>query len=335
MTMAVFRPTELEVIQEKILLDPPTSYPELSFLTKVEEEEETTLQVEEYTGPSVDDIRREVELYRSQWETEKEGLIASARSEAEGIVRKAEEAASREIQRGLDEAESLKQQGQEEAEKIVAQAQEEADRVAAEGHAIFEAGRREAEEQGRITGQESGFNEGKAEVERLVERTHIVLQRAQDKRGEILEETEQEIINLVLLIARKIVKVISENQRNVIISNVVQALRKVKARGDIIIRVNLADLNLATENTKNFINLVEGAKSLQIMEDPSVDSGGCVIETDFGEIDARIASQLAELETKILEISPIKSRAKPGAKPAELGELNGNFSYKSLNGKNP
>ncbi|MCL2318626.1 MAG: FliH/SctL family protein, partial [Treponema sp.] len=55
---------------------------------------------------------------------------------------------------------------------------------------------------------------------------------------------------------------------------------------------------------------VEGAKSLQIVEDSTVDEGGCVIETDFGEIDARISSQLAELETKILEISPIKSRAK-------------------------
>jgi flagellar assembly protein FliH len=46
------------------------------------------------------------------------------------------------------------------------------------------------------------------------------------------------------------------------------------------------------------------------VEDTSVDEGGCVIETDFGEIDARIASQLAELEAKILEISPIKSWAK-------------------------
>jgi flagellar assembly protein FliH len=107
-----------------------------------------------------------------------------------------------------------------------------------------------------------------------------------------------------------VIKVISENQRGVIVSNVVQALRKVKARGNVIIRVNIADLKLATEHTKNFIQMLEGAKSIQVVEDSSVDSGGCIIETDFGEIDARIASQLAELEAKILEISPIKSRIK-------------------------
>jgi hypothetical protein len=104
--------------------------------------------------------------------------------------------------------------------------------------------------------------------------------------------------------------VLSENQKNVIISNVIQALRKVKTRGDVIIRVNLNDLKLTTEHKEDFIKLMEGAKSVQIVEDTTVDSGGCIIETDFGEIDARISSQLAELENKILEISPIKSSMK-------------------------
>jgi flagellar assembly protein FliH len=79
----------------------------------------------------------------------------------------------------------------------------------------------------------------------------------------------------------------------------------------------MVDLKLTTEHTKDFISLVEGVKSIQVVEDSSVDSGGCIIETDFGEIDARIASQLAELEAKILEISPIKSKAKA---PAPSGE---------------
>jgi flagellar assembly protein FliH len=147
----------------------------------------------------------------------------------------------------------------------------------------------------------------------LIQRTHIVLERAQDKRGEILSETEQEIIDLVLLISRKVIKVISENQREVVVSNVVQALRKVKDRGKIIIRVSLVDLKLATEHTKDFIKMLEGVQSVQVIEDSSVDSGGCVIETDFGEIDARIASQLAELEAKIREISPIKVKPASGA----------------------
>jgi flagellar assembly protein FliH len=80
-----------------------------------------------------------------------------------------------------------------------------------------------------------------------VERTHTVLERAQDKRTEILEETEQQVIDLVLLIARKVIKTVSENQRTVVISNAAQALRKLKtAGGNVLIRVNLADIQLTT-----------------------------------------------------------------------------------------
>jgi flagellar assembly protein FliH len=49
------------------------------------------------------------------------------------------------------------------------------------------------------------------------------------------------------------------------------------------------------------------------VEDSSVDRGGCIVETDFGAIDARISSQLTELEQRILEISPIKTITKTSA----------------------
>jgi flagellar assembly protein FliH len=317
MTKAVFRPGEIAVDGNKVCLAPPTSFPELAHLAPVEDElEELSDDSEEYSGPTADDLRREAEAFRRQWEVEKEAMINSSKVEAERIIKDAEDAAFREVKRKTDEAQVLKRKAMDEAEKIIAEAREQAGQIEADSRAAFEAERKDAEEEGRSAGREAGFLDGKAEVERLVQRTQTILQRAQDKRTEILEETEQEIINLVLLIARKVIKVISENQKNVIISNVVQALRKVKGRGNIIIRVNMTDLKLSTEHIKDFINLVEGAKSVQVVEDSTVDEGGCIIETDFGEIDARIASQLAELEAKILEISPIKSLAKTNAEVA-------------------
>jgi flagellar assembly protein FliH len=314
MTKAVFRPGEITVDEGKILLDPPTSFVELSHLAPAEAElEETPEAIAAYSGPTVEDLRREADEFRQQWETEKQIMIRSSKADAERIMKDAENAAFKEVKRKTDEAQSLKRKAQDEADKIIAEAREKAAQIEQEARTAFEAERKDAEDEGRIAGREAGFAEGKAEVERLVERAQTILQRAQDKRVEILEETEQEIINLVLLISRKVIKAISESQRSVVMSNVVQSLRKVKGKGNIIIRVNLVDLKLTTEHTKDFINLVEGAKSIQVVEDTSVDEGGCIIETDFGEIDARIASQLAELESKILEISPIKSSAKSGS----------------------
>ena len=317
MTNAVIRYGEVAVNEDKMCLAPPTSFPELSHLAPAETaKEEQPQTVEEYSGPTVDDIRHEAEEFMKQWTLDKEAMISSAKQEAEEIRKEAEDAAFKEVKRKTDEAKCLKAKAAAEADKIIADALEKIKQMEAESSANLEGEKKQAEEQGRVAGQEAGFAEGKAEVERLINRSHIVLQRAQDKRTEILEETEQEIINLVLLIARKVVKVISESQRDVIVANVIQALRKVKGRGNIIIRVNLKDLKLSTEHIKDFTNLVEGAKSVQLQEDSAVDEGGCIIETDFGEIDARISSQLAELEAKILEISPIKSVAREGTEIA-------------------
>ena len=55
---------------------------------------------------------------------------------------------------------------------------------------------------------------------------------------------------------------------------------------------------------------MENVKNISVIEDSTVDQGGCIIETDFGEIDAKISSQLNELEQRILEVSPIRSKAK-------------------------
>jgi flagellar assembly protein FliH len=313
MAKAVFRPNEVTLSDKKVVLEPPHAFPDLAHLAPSAEVPDAVEEIDEYQGPTADDLRREAESFKSQWETEREAMIRSAKVEAEGILKNAEEAAFREVKRKTDEAQSLKREAEDQAEKIIAEAKQQAQAIEIASRSAFEEERKEAAERGRIAGRDAGFGEGRAEVDRLIERTRTILERAQDKREEILSETEQQIIDLVLLISRKVIKIISENQRNVVISNVVQALRKVKGRGNIIIRVNMVDVKLTTEHIKDFIKQVEGSKSIQVVEDSTVDPGGCVIETDFGEIDARISSQLAELETKILEISPIKGRAKTAA----------------------
>jgi flagellar assembly protein FliH len=316
MAKTVFRPGEVTISNTKIFLDAPL---EFSGLAREEAADtEAVEQVEEYTGPTAEDLRREAEQFKEQWENEREAMLHSAKAEAERIVKEAGEAAAAETAGSADEVRRIKQEAEAEAEQIIADAKQQAAEIAASAQTAFEADKQAAEEAGRTAGREAGYAEGKAEVDRLIERTQVVLERAQDKRADILAETEQQIIDLVLLLTRKVIKVISESQRTVVIQNVAQALRKVKPHGNILILVNMVDLKLTTDHIKDYIQMMEGAKGVQVAEDSSVDPGGCIIETDFGEIDARIASQLAELETKILELSPIKGKAKPA--PAKPGE---------------
>ena len=299
MAKTVFRPGEAKNIEEKVMLP---LYKDYSPIEDVEVQEE-----EEYTGPTAEDLRREAEEYKAQFEQEKQQLKADAQKEAERIIKAAEDTAFAEVKRQTDQAAVIKADAENEAAAIIEKAKAEAAQIVAEAHAQHDKIVSEARNEGFERGSQEGFEKGSAEVERLIERMHKILEAVMQRREEILQDTESQIVELVILMARKVIKILSENQKNVIMANTVAALRKVKTRGNVTLRVNIEDVKLTTAHADEFIQHVENVQGITVQEDSSVEKGGCIVETDFGAIDARISSQLTELENKILEVSPVKN----------------------------
>ena len=207
-----------------------------------------------------------------------------------------------------DEAQIIKMNAEDDARDILEKATAEAQRIE-EG--IAEKEKKiisEAREIGYKDGWDEGINKANGEVERLTERMHDMINGIINKRTSIFIEAEQQIISLVLSIARKVIKVLSENQKNVVINNVIHSLKKLSTRKNIAIRVNLADLELTTQYKEKFIKIAE-TDNIKILEDTTVDKGGCIIETDFGTLDARISSQLHEIEDRVQEMVPLQVKA--------------------------
>jgi flagellar assembly protein FliH len=298
-----FRATEIIHGREAVFIKPP----EL-FAARAKPREEEVEPLEEYAGPTADDLRREAEQFRAGWEKEKEAMISAAKTEADRIVKDAETAAFEQLRKKNEEAASIRLKAEGEAEAALAEARKRAEAVEAEAREKAAALEEESRKSGFAEGREEGWKDGRAEAERLIERLHTILSKAIEKRGDIITQSEAQIVHLVLQIAKKVVKVISENQKNIVVNNALQALRKLKNKSDVVIRVNLLDVNLMTDHAKDIVGLIENVKSVSVLEDATVDRGGCIIETDFGEIDARIAAQLREIEERILELVPIQER---------------------------
>jgi flagellar assembly protein FliH len=229
-----------------------------------------------------------------------------AEAEVDKIKKEAEETAFKLMQKSAVDVRKAKEEAEAEAQIILDDARAEADRLKEEARKEAEEILAEARRSAYGEGREEGYREGQEEVNRLIERLHILLNAASDKRQEIIDYTERQIVDLVLLVARKVVKVISEQEKRVVTENVKQALEKVKGETEIIIKVNTRDLKLTTGHKKNFIAAVESLKQVRVEEDSRVEPGGCIIETSFGDIDARIQKQLDIIEEKIRELVPIK-----------------------------
>ena len=299
MAKAVFRPGEAKNIEEKVMLPLFKDYSPI--------EEAVVEEEEEYTGPTAEDLRREAEEYKAQFEVEKQQMKADAQKEAERIIKAAEDTAFAEVKRQTDQAAVIKADAENDAAAIIEKAKAEAAQIIADAQAQHDKIVSDARSEGFEQGSAEGYEKGKAEVERLIERMHKVLEAVMQRREEILQDTESQIVELVILMARKVIKILSENQKNVIMANTVAALRKVKTRGNVTLRVNIEDVKLTTAHADEFIQHVENVQGITVQEDSAVEKGGCIVETDFGAIDARISSQLTELENKILEVSPVKN----------------------------
>ncbi len=299
MAKTVFRPGEAKNTDEKVMLPLYKDYTPIEDFPEVVEEE--------YKGPTADDLRREAEEFRLNWETEKQQMFTQAQAQADQMLKNAEEAAFNEVKRQTDQAAIIKADAENEASQIIEKAKIEASQIIAEAQTQKEKLESEAKQIGFEQGHAEGYDKGVAEVERLIERMHKMLDAVMQRREEILQETESQIVELVVLISRKVIKILSENQKNIVMANTLAALKKVKTRGKVTLRVNIEDLKLTSSHTEEFIQHVENVEGISLLEDSAVEKGGCIVETDFGAIDARISSQLTELENKILEVSPVKN----------------------------
>jgi flagellar assembly protein FliH len=301
MAKNVFRPFEFKnTLADIVSIKAPSQF------TPIEPEE---LELaDEFHGPTADDLRREADAFKQEWDAERAQMIQEAELQKQEILKEAEEAAFEIVRKEKENAQQVRIEAEKSSQELIDEGRRVAEEAAKESSQHIADLEEEARRKGHAEGYKQGYEDGSAEVARLVERIHVIIEKIIEKRQDIIEGTETQLVSLVILIAKKVVKVISENQRNVVINNVLQALRKLKTRGDVVVRVNLEDLKITTEHVKEFVSMVENVKSITVMEDTSVDQGGAVIETDFGEIDAKISSQFSEIEGKILEMAPIRSK---------------------------
>jgi flagellar assembly protein FliH len=293
----VFKAVEITSLDTPQIIEAPD-------ITRGEEEEE--VKKEEYSGPTIEEVEEEIYRQRQEFEEEIKKRREEVEEECDRIKKEAEEWAFNKVQEASQEYDTKINQSEEESNNIISNAKNQADMIISDAKNQAAEVMEDARNKGEEDGWEEGFSRGEEEVNRLITRLNRILSSTIQKRNEVLEEAESQIVDIIIAVARKVVKTITESHKNIVIEQISEAIQKLKGRAEITIRVNVEDLMMTTKHKKDFIQMVEGIENVKILEDNSVDKGGCIITTDFGSVDARISSQLSELEQKIKEIAPFE-----------------------------
>ena len=261
---------------------------------------------EEYHGPSIEEIEAEIAGLRAQWEEDLKDMRRKAADEAQRIIEDAKNQAFEIFKSKQNEVHIMSEQAKVDASRIIQDANAEKERIQSESESIKEAAYKEGYAKGYDEGFEKSFADGNNDLIKLNEKLKKILAETINKRNEIIDTAEAQLIEVAILIAKRVVKMLTEKDKGIVIRNIQEALRRIKGRTKITIRVNIDDLEISARHKDEFYQMLDKIEGVTVLEDPNVDVGGCMIETDFGDIDARINTQLNEIETAIKEVEPIK-----------------------------
>ncbi|MCB1141430.1 MAG: flagellar assembly protein FliH [Leptospiraceae bacterium] len=307
MSKLVFKPLQIAEAHEQVDISISDKYKKFH-KAEVEEEFEVDTEgniIEQYQGPSIDEIEQELERYRQETEEQVRQLLADAQAKAERIVEEGKTRAFQLIQDSKEKVKVEEDTGKAKAEQILDRAKLEVERMIKEAEMKVAEIEHEAYQRGYDAGREVGFKKGQAEVRRLIDRLGTIVGKAIDIREDIIQASEKQMVEMILIIARKVIKDEIVERKEIVLNNIREALKRIKDRDRVDIRVNFSDLEITTAHKDELIKLMESLRKVNIYEDSRIDRGGVIIETDVGAIDARISTQLKEIEEAIRNAEPI------------------------------
>lgn len=149
---------------------------------------------------------------------------------------------------------------------------------------------------GLAEGEKAGFESAAKKNEPVLKSFQEALLQLQNLRQETYQRIEREVVDLALAIARKVICREVELNREVIVCVAREALAKIEDPGKIRIKMNPSDLQFLEQAKYRLSDLIAHIDNATLIAEDSIQSGGCVIETNSGEIDARVEAQLRAIE---------------------------------------
>ena len=140
--------------------------------------------------------------------------------------------------------------------------------------------------QGERAGAEASARRGEATLRRLAQ----TIEELAGLRAELLQKTERQVVELALAIAGRVLRRELSVDRELLIAMARVALERLGENTSATIRLNPDDY--ASIGARAHLGTHD---VVQVVADPLVSPGGCLVQSDFGLIDAGIDAQLGEM----------------------------------------
>lgn len=122
------------------------------------------------------------------------------------------------------------------------------------------------------------------------------LARAKMQAGQIIKGAEADIIDLACKVAAKIIGRDLEREPDVVMEICATAIESVRNAKAMVLRVHPKDGARLREKKPRLMELVGRSLDIAVRDDVDIEPGGCVIQTEFGTVDAQLRTQYEMLQ---------------------------------------
>ncbi|MCF6235244.1 MAG: flagellar assembly protein FliH [Gammaproteobacteria bacterium] len=156
----------------------------------------------------------------------------------------------------------------------------------------FESGKKEGFEKGKKEGRDLGSRQGKAEAKEKIQQFESILQTLSKPLLQLDDAIEQELLSLVMAIARQVIRRELKTDPGQVIAVVREAVGALPL-ADAKVRVFLHPEDAAL--VREALTMPEDEYAWQVVEDPVLSRGGCKVVTETSQVDASLDTRLAAL----------------------------------------
>jgi flagellar assembly protein FliH len=155
-------------------------------------------------------------------------------------------------------------------------------------------------QQARDDGVKEGKQQAEAELAKVSEALAQALLATGSLRAQLMHETEEDLLKLSVLIARKVMLRELACDPGILAGLVREAVELASDGGEVVVRLNPEEYKLVA-GCREFEELLSGKRCITLKGDPAVTRAGCLVETVRGNIDAGLDEQLDEIFRRLTE----------------------------------
>ena len=167
-----------------------------------------------------------------------------------------------------------------------------------------------AQKQGHDEGYAEGFKKGeeaaREEFKPFLETIEGLISDLTGFRKDMYDKVEREMVEMVIRLAKKVIHFEFSTRDDAVQEMIRLAVQSVLDRESMIIKINPTDKGYAESFRPELHDLFGDIKNITFEGHSGVERGGCVVETNFGVVDARI-DNLEEQMDRILNLAPLVS----------------------------